>query len=116
MIDDRFSKSEFESLGRDSAEARKLADLLAGEVLHELHEVLAAKLDQIVIRLNAIGHSLRAYELPCPGDVSFRDDREVATTYECDLRLAVDVVVSTGYSHLTQTSCHDEDDDGTSGR
>jgi hypothetical protein len=100
MIDERFSASAFEAHGVDTEEAMKLADALAEEIQQELHTVIEPKLRDIVKKLNAMGHHLKLYEEPNPGDISFRDDAETESGYNCKLRVAFDSVVSTGYAHL----------------
>ncbi|CAN5361711.1 hypothetical protein BH10ACI2_BH10ACI2_06220 [soil metagenome] len=101
MIDKRFSAEAFTKAGIDSDESRKLADMPAEEVASELHQIIEAKVTQIVEDLNSIGHDLRPESAPIVGDISFRDDYRVDDTYKCKLRLAVDTVISTGNSHLT---------------
>jgi len=103
MIDDRFSAKAFEAYGLNSEGAGELACQLAEEVNQELHKVILPKLMEIIDTMNAMGHNLRLYEEPKPGDISFRDDSEGAFGYECRLRIALDCVVSTGYAHLVDS-------------
>jgi hypothetical protein len=100
MIDERFSASAFEAHGVDTEEARRLADGLAEEIQQEIYVVIEPKLREIVEKLNAMGHRLKLYEVPEPGDISFRDDAETESGYKCKLRVAFDSIVSTGYAHL----------------
>ncbi len=101
MIDERFSAEAFISSGIDTNESQKLADLLAEEVANELHEIVNTKLVEIVGKLNSMGHSLKREDNSKVGDISYRDDSWTnEKTYQCKLRLAVDTVISTGYSHL----------------
>src|SRR5882724_1876740 len=59
---EKYSKEQFESLGLNTAAARKLADELQDDVNEEIHAaVLPAFLD-IVERLNALGHHLEMYD------------------------------------------------------
>ena len=101
MIDERFSAEAFNSSGIDTDEAqKKLAELLAEEVAKELHEVVNAKVIEIVKKLNSMGHSLNPEYEAKIGDISFRDDLSENGKYQCKLRLGVDTVISTGYAHL----------------
>jgi hypothetical protein len=100
MIDKRFSAEAFISVGIDTDEAQKLADLLAEEVAKELHEITNAKVIEIVEKLNSMGHSLKPEYEPKIGDISFRDNFFENEKYQCRLRLGIDTVISTGYSHL----------------
>jgi hypothetical protein len=99
-IDARFSKDRFQmavASDRSVRETRLLSDELQEEVLTILHEDVCKKVQQIVDLLNQQGHQLSPYYPPRPGDIAFRDDRCFEGTYECDLRLGVDVVISVGY-------------------
>ncbi len=100
MIDVRFSSQAFASAELDSDEARILADQLADEITDHLAPLLNEKLAEIAAQLNAMGHNLRLYDDSEQGAISYRDDFQMGTQYVCRLRLALDVVVSTGYSHL----------------
>ena len=101
MIDDRFSAAAFAGLRNDSTAARELADDLAEEVLKAVDSAVRQLVRQVVADLTHLGHDLRPYDNDGLGEVSFRDDRtDSAGGYSCDLRLAVDVVVSTGYDDV----------------
>jgi hypothetical protein len=100
MIDDRFSAESFISFGIDTNESQKLADSLAAEIAKELHEIVNAKVIEIVEKLNSMGHSLQPEYEAKIGDISFRDDFFENEIYQCKLRLGIDTVISTGYSHL----------------
>ena len=99
MLDERFSAFAFASCGIDSKEARLLADLLAEEIQKEMQDVIARHCKSIIQRLNAMGHNLKP-EVITLGELSYRDDYEDETGYHCKLRVALDLVVSTGYAHL----------------
>ena len=107
MIDQRFSSSAFESCGLDSEEARKLADLLAIEVEMEMEEAVKTKMTSIVGRMNEMGHNLKPEQIAL-GELSYRDDYLDAQGYHCKLRVAVDVIISTGYAHLTSPDALDQ--------
>jgi hypothetical protein len=96
-IDIRFSKDSFLKENERDPSSRILADALEAEVQQELYEVIMPKIREIVGRLNALGHQLKEYTPPIPGDISFRDDREKNGGYMCFLRLGVDTVVSVGF-------------------
>ena len=100
MIDERFSSSAFASCGLDSDEARALADLLVEEVQKELQGVVDTKFADIVRRLNEMGHNLEEEQVGL-GELSYRDDYEDDQGYHCKLRVALDLVISTGYAHLS---------------
>ena len=100
MIDDRFSLRSFEALGKDTEVAKARAEQLAREVLVELEPVLRQAFERVVAKLNAIGHQLRPYGEQSPGEVDYRDDYEDEAGYQCRLRLAADLVISTGFAHL----------------
>ena len=92
----KYSKKNFAELGRNTPEARTLADQLEKDVTLELHKIILPKFQEIISKLNAIGHNLRPYEEIEPGDISFRDE---ALEKDCYLRLACDFVISSGYAH-----------------
>ncbi len=100
MIDEKFSAESFNLAGIDTNESKKLSNLLAEEVAQELHKVVNVKIIEIVEKLNSIGHSLKPEYEPKIGEISFRDDFWKNEEYYCKLRLAVDTVISTGYSDL----------------
>lgn len=93
-LDVRFRKSEFEHEYAGDA-LPWLSDALTDEVQRELHGAILDKVREIVGRLNGLGHNLAEYYPPEPGDISFRDG--IGDDNRCDLRLAVDVVVSIGF-------------------
>lgn len=96
-IDNRFSKSSFmEEYQRDPS-SRNLSDALEAEIQQEIHEVVMPKMLEIVERLNAMGHQLREYTPPIPGDISFRDEVQTAEGYVSLLRVGLDTVVSVGF-------------------
>jgi len=105
MMDERFSSQAFSSCGLDSREARQLADLLADEIRLEVHEVLDQYMRVLIERLNAMGHNLKletSYQgdTSYPGDISYRDDWEDSSGYHCELRLAINTIVTDGYAHF----------------
>jgi hypothetical protein len=100
MIDDTFSKESFSTAGLDTPEARSLADQLAKEIQAVIHLTVVKEIDLIIKKLNQMGHNLRLYEDPTPGDISYRDDNDNNENYQCYLRIAIDTIISTGYSHL----------------
>jgi hypothetical protein len=100
MIDARFSVEAFEALGTDTDESRQLAQLLGNDIQNEIHKAVLPKLEEMIQELNSLGHNLRPYGDQQPGDVSFRDDSLGPAGYKCNLRVSVDFIVSTGYSHL----------------
>ncbi len=101
MIDSRFSAESFTAAGLDTPAAQELADLLAVETLKELQSVVELPLRHIIERLNQMGHNLTLEKPAADGDISYKDDCEEDSGYHCKLRLGVDIVVSTGYAHLS---------------
>ncbi|AOS97728.1 hypothetical protein AUP74_02320 [Microbulbifer aggregans] len=95
---EKYSKSAFENAGINSDRAKILANELEDAVLAELHQQIEAAFSRIVSRLNSEGHDLSPYLDFIPGEYEYRG-KEVEGN--CGLRLACDVVISAGYSHLT---------------
>jgi hypothetical protein len=93
----KFSKEQFEKCGIDTDAARMLADLLQEEVGQEIHKALRPILERIVEGLNREGHNLTPYEIK-QGELSYRD---VSPEGKVQLRLACDVVISSGYAHMS---------------
>lgn len=91
-----FSKEQFEKCGIDSEAARMLADLLQVEVAQEIHKVLLPVLERIVEGLNREGHNLAPLETK-DGELSYTDASQDG---KVQLRLACDVVISSGYAHM----------------
>ena len=104
MVDERFSAAKFAEHGIDTEEAEQLAKVLGDEIQEEMHEVIQAKLNEIIERLNKMGHNLKPEYPSTPGDISFRDDWNDKHGYHCKLRVGFDTVVSTGYAHLINPS------------
>ena len=50
--------------------------------------------------LNRMGHNLELAYPSRPGEISYRDQKNSEEGYQCELRIAFDRVVSTGYAHL----------------
>lgn len=93
----KFAKEQFEKCGIDTDAARMLADLLQWEVGHEIHNALLHALEAIADRLNAEGHNLTPYEIK-QGELSYRD---LSPEGDVQLRLACDVIISSGYAHMS---------------
>jgi hypothetical protein len=92
---EKYSKQQFESLGLNSAAARKLADELQDDVNAEIHASVLPAFLNIVECLNAQGHRLEMYDETRIGDISFRDE---PIDGQCSLRLACDTIISAGYA------------------
>jgi hypothetical protein len=91
-IGDRFSKQQFLMEAEQKPGTRELSELLQAEVLALLQGAIQARTSDIVGQLNQLGH----YE-PQPDHIAFRDDEGSDADYRCDLRVAVDVVISVGF-------------------
>lgn len=103
MINERFSQAAFAQLGIDTDASRQLANLLRDEIQRELHTTTELRLKKLIDELNSMGHQLTLEYPPVPGDISYRDESKSETGCQCRLRVGVDTVVSTGYSHLIDT-------------
>ncbi len=96
MIDERYSLEVFLKQAENSEANESLIDQLSQEIQNELHLVLSKKVEDIVNKLNAMGHSLKPYTEPLPGDINYRDDSN-NNGYVCNLRLGVDTIISVGF-------------------
>jgi hypothetical protein len=113
-IDAHFSRAAFIEEKKRDPGSGALASDLEREVQEELHGVIIAKVREIVDRLNAMGHMLKEYTPPIPGDIAYRDDQGEGEAYECFLRLGVDTVVSTGFQDTKPYVEEDEEGDPSS--
>ncbi|BAY16058.1 hypothetical protein NIES21_18810 [Anabaenopsis circularis NIES-21] len=93
---EKYSKQQFDACGLDTSAARQLADELQDDVAKEIHEVVLTAFLKVVEELNARGHNLTPYDEIQVGDIPFRDE---SSKERCNLRLACDIIISTGYSH-----------------
>lgn len=96
-----YSKKQFESLGLNTPDARKLADQLQADVNEVVHEAVLPAFSNVIKRLNAEGHNLTNYDDIRAGAISFRDE---PTEGQCHLRLVCDVVISAGYANAITLS------------
>ena len=103
MIDDRFSAATFEARGLDTAEAAELAAKLADVVAGIVHDAIRPVVAKVTLDLNGLGHSLKESGPHETGHIDYRDEWTDAEGYHARLRLAVDIVVSTGYAHNLTT-------------
>ena len=99
MIDERFAASAFSAHGVDTEGSRSLADQLTSAITEEMQHAVEVELARIVSRLNQLGHNLKPKEIAL-SEFSYRDDYEDDSGYHCKLRVALDLVVSTGYAHV----------------
>jgi hypothetical protein len=99
MINEKFSAESFGELGLDSIESRELANSLEYEVNKELQLLIETKFEEIVTKLNLMGHQLKLEE-KTTGEISYRDDNNDDDGYHCKLRLAFDYLTSAGYADL----------------
>lgn len=103
-----YAKQDFLAEHLSDPGSRRLADELAAEVQKVLHDVIKSAVSQIVEQLNADGHDLRYYDEPVPGMIALRDDAGDGANYRCDLRLAVDTVISVGFRDTAESSAAEE--------
>jgi hypothetical protein len=82
--------------------------MLETEVLNEVHVVIAAKMEQIVLQLRDLGHNLKYYEGPIPGIIALRD-YSAGNPEQYDLMLAIDSVVSVAFRGTSLTEVSDTD-------
>jgi hypothetical protein len=91
----KYTKGKFEAAGRNTREARDLCNQLQDDVMEELHTVVLPKFQEIISKLNEVGHNLTPYSEIIAGDIGYRDE---PTEGFCYLRLGCDTVVSSGYA------------------
>lgn len=98
MTTEKFSAQQFEQLGLDTPKAKDLSDELKHAVRDRLMEVVRTETAKIVNELNTLGHHLSIEDDLLPGELSYIDtiDGNIA------LRLGVDLIVSSGYAHMTK--------------
>ncbi len=89
----------FSELGLGSHEAQALSEKLSDCINQRLHVLLSNEMQKIVKELNEVGHDLKEYYEPIPGDISFRDDSSNGS-YECKLRVGIDTIVSVGFGDV----------------
>jgi hypothetical protein len=94
----KYSKQLFDEKGLDSEQARQLADELETDVAKEIHKAVSAAFLKVINELNTQGHKLSPYGEIKVGDIPFRDESDDGV---CHLRLACDVVISSGYADVT---------------
>ncbi len=99
-IDNRFSKEAFIAESERDLSSRSLANALELEVQDEIHSVVLPKIVDIIRRLNTMGHNLKEFTPPEPGNISFRDETKYGESV-CSLRLALDTIVSAGFGDAT---------------
>ena len=73
--------------------------------MQEIHSVLMPTMNKIIDELNKRGHQLTFYEDPIPGDIAYRHQDGDG---QMGLRIGVDTIISTGYSHLYDNNQSDE--------
>lgn len=100
-LEQKFSLEEFQRAGMGTDSARSLADELAEIVQERIHASVADAVAGVVEDLKVLGHDLREYTKPVPGDIAYRDDEGSNGGYVCRLRLGVDTIVSTGFGDTT---------------
>jgi tRNA U34 5-carboxymethylaminomethyl modifying GTPase MnmE/TrmE len=106
MIDDRFSALAFEQAGLDTPAARKLADLLEAEIQNDLDPVLERAMDDIVARLNAMGHNLTKELATKSGAITYYDYEPDSTEWHKNTRLRLGLIstVAAGYRDMVDES------------
>ena len=95
----RYSAAAFKAKGLDTPGAATLAAELAQVVAGIVDNALRPVVERVVEDLNAMGHSLQRSGPDTIGEVNYRDEWTDAKGYHARLRLAVDIVVSTGNAH-----------------
>lgn len=101
---DIYSAEHFSALGLDSNAARILADGLRDEIETAVMKRVKIEITNVVVQLNSLGHQLAVYD-DDKGAIAFRDIRSNG----CHLRIAADLVISTGYAHTTECNAFDQD-------
>ncbi len=115
MIDERFSVKKFVKCGWKTKESRVIANELTQEIQKELHKVLKPAFEDIIQKLNALGHNLKLYEEDEPANYHYREySSEDSENYKT--LVALDTVVTVGYPETTDALIiiddDDDDDDG----
>lgn len=95
---DKYSKTAFIDAAKDSVTLETLESKLQQEIENRLYPIVKAEMEKIVDELNAHGHELRYRYEPTPGDIHFRDWEPG----RCDLLLACDAVVTTGFRRAVE--------------
>ena len=106
MIPERFSKREFDARGRGSDDAKQLAGELAEAMSRELQGALESAVQQLVDRLNEVGHDLKVESIDL-GNVGYGDYSEAGPTRNYNLQFAADLHVGCGYPDFADAA---EDD------
>jgi len=96
QLNSRFEKSEFEEASR-IGEASVLSRALEDEVRALVMKAMADEMSLIVAELNKLGHHLVLFETPTRDNIAFRDDGVISGIYTCNLNVACDVVISSGF-------------------
>ena len=91
----KFSKEAFNKLGNNTEAIEKLANALQEEALEELHQEILKAFGKVASKLEEQGHSLAPYIENVIGEYEFRD---IDKNGNCGLRLACDVIMSSGYN------------------
>ena len=103
-VDDRFAADRFRSRYAEGAgSVARLLHELDDAILAEMQPVVAEKLEEIVGRLNGMGHRL-TIETDELGDVQYHDQEDPPEGAHCWLRVGADIVISTGWTDVADTS------------
>lgn len=95
MVDERFSSSRFEQAGFGTDEARSLCKELQTAIHAELDRSIQSAIQEVVNKLNAMGHNLELVEPVAAGECVFREP--MATGQGHKFLVGLDTVISVGY-------------------
>jgi hypothetical protein len=103
MIDERFSASAFEQLGRNSTASQLLLAELEKEIDSEMHDVVHTAFKRIADRLNELGHKLEPDKVESldPRSYDYRDLGANESNRDHKLRIHFTYVISSGYPHYS---------------
>jgi hypothetical protein len=98
-IGDAFSREQFEDICKTQEERAVKAKALGKIIGNLLTNEMTPCMNQIIERLNSMGHDLRVYdEGEC--ELNFRDDEGAGDNYFCRLRIGFDYIVSAAYNEI----------------
>lgn len=110
MIDERFSKQAFEAVGWNTEASRVLCGQLDAEVHVLLMDLLKPAMQDIVNRLNSMGHALVDVSQELGDDIHYRQPTGTSLTGRYKMLLAADLVVTVGYPRSQRLELEGEAD------
>ena len=93
----KYSKESFNILSNDTQATKKLANSLQDDVLEELNKEILKAFEKVASKLNEEGHKMEPFVENSIGEYEYR---EIDKNGNCSLRLACDVIISSGYKDI----------------